>query len=142
MLSFAFLFLSCTDKSVELPQIQGRWKSSYNNIRVVETWSKSGSVLKGTTIWEQDTNRRVDHLQIKCYKDTLIYSLKMEGEPVIHFRCEHPLGDTLIFTNEQNNYPKRIVYVRPTNRKMRVWIDGGADDLNRISFAFEKIHNE
>lgn len=122
--------------------MQGRWKSSYNNIQVVETWSKKGNSLVGTTVWEQDTNRRVDHLRMKYQKDTLIYSLKMEGEPVIHFRCDNPFSDTLIFTNEQNNYPKRIVYVRPTGRKMRVWIDSGSDNLNRISFAFEKILNE
>lgn len=142
MTVFVSLLLSCTDDSAELPKIEGTWKSSFNDIRVVETWRKKGNTLIGTTIWEQDTNRRVDHLEIACKKDTLVYSLKMEGEPVIHFFCHNLLSDTLIFFNEQNEFPKRIVYVRPKGRKMNVWIDNGEEDLNRLSFAFEKIHNE
>ena len=134
--------LSCTNNSPDLPKIEGSWKSSYNDISVVETWRKKGNTLVGTTIWEQDTNRRVDHLEIVCKKDTLVYSLKMEGEPVIHFYCNNIFSDTLIFLNEQNEFPKRIVYVRPKGRKMNVWIDNGDNDLNRMSFGFEKIHNE
>lgn len=131
---------SCVNQSAELPHLNGTWKSSFNDIQIIEKWSKKGNSLVGTTIWELDSNRRVDHLRIALQEDTLIYSLKMDGKTAIHFRCTEPFSDTLVFINESNDFPKRIVYIQPKGKKMKAWIDSNEEDPNRITFTFEKIH--
>jgi hypothetical protein len=40
--------------------------------------------------------------------------------------------------NDKNDFPKRLVYVKPTGKKMTVWMDNESGDPNCMIFPFEK----
>lgn len=130
---------SCTKKN-ELPRwMCGTWKSSFNGIDVRETWRSEQDKMIGSTVWSWDGKQRKETLQLYYEQDTLYYRIRMEGNKILYFKCEDPFGDTLIFVNHRNDFPKRLVYVRSTQQNMNVWIDNEEKDPNRISFPFEKI---
>lgn len=76
-------------------------------------------------IFEQD---QVLHYRIIIEKDTLLFTCKQYLDT-----------DTLTFVNNQNPFPKRIVYARPKANKMRVWVENAKNDPNGISFTFKKV---
>jgi hypothetical protein len=117
----------------------GTWKSSFNGIDVKETWRLEQNKMMGSTVWSWDGKQRKETLQLYYERDTLFYRIRMEGNKILYFKCEDPSNDTLVFVNHRNDFPKRLVYVRPTGRNMDVWIDNEESDPNRISFPFEKI---
>lgn len=135
------LFLhACSSNETVLPHwLKGEWKSSLNGISIKEKWVQKGDSLVGVTSWTKGKNKRIDRLVIRFQHDTLIYQLSMDQKPAICFYCTKLSKDTLAFVNKQNDFPKRIVYVRPTGKTMHTWVDNGAGDPNRINYPFEKI---
>lgn len=119
--------------------MSGVWKSSFNGIDVRETWKQDRDKMLGSTVWSWDGKQRTEILQLFYRGDSLMYRVQMEGNKVLHFACLDPESDTLVFVNNKNDFPKRLVYVRPTGKNMSVWIDNEEKDPNRISFPFEKI---
>ena len=138
------LFLhSCSSDSPQLPLwMKGEWKTSLNGITIKEKWSHKGDSLVGITSWTKGKNKRIDRLVIRFQHDTLIYLLQMDKNPPICFQCTDLSKDTLAFLNKHNDFPKRIVYVRPTGKSMRAWVDNGVGDPNRIDYPFEKITSQ
>jgi len=121
--------------------MNGKWESTFNNINICETWQLKGEKMVGTTVWSFEGKKRVDSVSLSFNKDTLEYFTAFENEKPICFKCVHPENDTLVFINNENNFPKRIIYVRPIGKNMRVWIDNEENDPNRIYFPFKKIPN-
>ena len=119
--------------------MNGTWESTFNKINVRETWELKGKKMVGSTVWSFEGKKRVDAISISFNKDTLEYFASFENEKPICFKCFNTESDTLVFINKLNDFPKRIVYVRPNGKNMRVWIDNEENDPNRINFPFEKI---
>jgi hypothetical protein len=117
----------------------GAWKSSFNDIEVCETWEVKKGCMIGSTVWSWDGKRRREGLKLFYRGDTLIYKIVLEDKKTLFFVCEDCENDTLVFVNNKNDFPKRLVYVKPSGKKMSVWIDNEEKDPNRISFPFEKI---
>jgi hypothetical protein len=122
--------------------MKGEWKTSFNGIAINEKWSQKGDSLVGITTWKKGQNKRVDRLVIRFQHDTLVYQIQMDKNPPICFQCTDFTKDTLAFLNKHNDFPKRIVYVRPTGKSMRAWVDNGIGDPNRIDYPFEKITSQ
>ena len=95
----------------------------------------------GSTVWSFDGKQRVDACSISFNKDTLEYAVIFKNKKPVYYKCSNPENDTLIFINSKIDFPKRIVYVHPKGKNMRVWIDNEENDPNRIYFPFEKITN-
>lgn len=141
--SSLFSLHSCSTDNPELPHwLKGEWKTSLNGITIKEKWVQKGDSLIGVTSWTKGKNKRIDRLVIRLQHDTLIYQLSMDKKPPICFQCTDLTKDTLAFVNKQNDFPKRIVYVRPNGKTMRAWVDNGVGDPNRINYPFEKITSE
>ncbi|HLP54524.1 MAG TPA: DUF6265 family protein [Fluviicola sp.] len=135
-----FFLDSCTSPESGLPQwLKGEWKTSLNGITIKEKWVQKGDSLVGLISWTNDQNKRIDHSVIRFQNDTLVYKLISGKKKPICFLCTDISKDTLAFVNKHNDFPKRIVYVRPTGNFMRTWVDNGAGDPNRINYPFEKI---
>jgi hypothetical protein len=118
----------------------GSWKSEFDGIGIEETWQKSGGKLVGKTVWHTpwDNNNRTEILTLYYQDDSLIYRLKTEHKKTLEFVCQDPSNDTLVFVNNKNDFPKRLVYVKPTGTRMSVWIDNEPGDPNQIQFPFKK----
>lgn len=132
------LCISCSKKQ-ELPEwMCGSWQSSFNGIDVREDWKMRSDRMEGVTIWSWDGKQRKETLTLQYSGDSLLYTIQMDSNKLC-FVCENPFNDTLIFVNYKNDFPKRLVYVKPKGPRMSVWIDNEEKDPNRISFPFEKI---
>lgn len=135
-----FLLFGC-EKKQELPLwMTGVWKSSFDGIDVRETWELKGKRMIGTTVWSWDGKQRTEKLRLYYENDSLTYDQKLEDGRYLKFICQDAANDTLVFVNNHNPFPKRLIYVKPKKgTKMSVWIDNEEKDPNRISFPFKKV---
>jgi hypothetical protein len=116
----------------------GVWKSTFNGVDVCETWELKKDRMVGSTVWSWGGKQRTEQLSIFYRGDSLIYKIILEDKKPLYFTCEDCENDTLVFINNRNDFPKRLVYVKPSGKKMNVWIDNEEKDPNRITFPFEK----
>lgn len=139
LLAVLIVVLSC-QRTHPLPKwISGKWKSNFDGIDIVETWQEDGEKLIGSTVWSWDNKQRREIITLYYNsKRQLVYRMNTEHKSNLEFICQNPLEDTLVFINNKNDFPKRLVYVKPKSKKMDVWIDNEQDDPNRISFSFDK----
>lgn len=140
LLPASLLLLSCTRHDNFPKWMCGKWKSQLDEIEITENWKCANGCMSGSTIWAGDGKTKVEKLRLFFRDHTLCYEVRLNQDRPVIFKCIDPKSDTLIFVNNQNDFPKRLVYVKPKGYKMDVWIDNNEKDPNRISFPFEKIH--
>jgi hypothetical protein len=134
-----FVLAACA-KEQELPVwMTGVWKSSFDGIDVRETWVLKGKKMIGSTVWSWDGKQRTEKLRLYYENDSLTYDQKLEDGRYLKFVCRDAANDTLVFVNNKNHFPKRLIYVKPKSKYMTVWIDNEEKDPNRISFPFKKV---
>lgn len=137
---FFVIAIGCVQQQSKLPEwILGNWQANVNGVKVTETWEKQDNKLHAKTTTYYDKNTQLERVKLSMTNDTLFYSIKI-NERSTTFVCGKPYKDTLIFENPNNEFPKRIVYVKPDNNKMPVWIENFEGDPNRIDYPFKKIN--
>lgn len=131
-------FSACSSESALPNWLLGPWQARYEGIDIKETWYSKNDRLVGKTIWTLDHHQRFEKLTIFQNKDKkLVYRVEMEGKS-LDFICKESGKDSLIFVNETNDFPKRLVYVKPVSNSMKVYIDNSPTDPNRMSFHFRR----
>src|SRR6218665_2432535 len=121
------ILCSCT-KNQYLPSwFIGKWKAEFNGISVIETWENHDGYYSGTTVWDDHGLQSKERIKLYFEEGKLVYQLKIDKTNT-KFICDNVDNDTLIFINNKNDYPKRIVYTRPINKEMKVWIDNFQND--------------
>lgn len=143
--SFAPLFLllllgtSCnvqTQDNIEfssLSWISGNYADTSRNF--FEYWVISGdNQLKGQgySVKGSDTTF-MEELTIKKADGKWCYIVKTGREETI-FLLKGEAGDSLVFENEENEFPKRIIYARKEDNKILASIDNPEDPKSRIDF--------
>ncbi|KAF0200202.1 MAG: hypothetical protein FD170_3705 [Bacteroidetes bacterium] len=133
------IFISCsvskqndTDIS-KLHWISGNYIDTTKNF--FEYWTLSGDSQfngKGYTVKASDTLFMED-LSIKKIEGKWCYIVKTSEVETI-FRLNGETGDSLVFENEENDFPKRIIYTRKENKKILASIDNPDDPKSRIDF--------
>lgn len=117
----------------------GKWHTSYDGFEIEESWYPSKNGLIGKTIWKDGEDIQQENLQIYIKKNQLVYHIKMDNKE-LKFVCSSIKRDTLVFINNANDFPKRIVYVKPDKESMSVWIENFPNDPNQMNFPFKKFH--
>lgn len=131
---------SCADTKSKLPEwIIGNWQANVNGIRVNENWELNENTLSAQTTTYYDKNPQIERVRLTLTNDTLYYAVSIDNHNVC-FTCGKPYNDTLIFVNNTNEFPKRIIYTKPENDEMKVWIENFEGDPNRIDYPFKKIN--
>lgn len=134
------LLSSCVRQNSKLPNwLLGKWEANVNGIRVVETWNLKNNHFNAETRTFYEQNPQLEKVLLELNDDSLYYNISINNRKTC-FVCGTPLNDTLIFVNNLNEFPKRIVYTKPENDKMKVWIDNFQGDPNRIDYWFQKIN--
>jgi hypothetical protein len=138
VLILSVMLFSCAEKQ-ELPGwLEGKWKAEFEDYSVTESWKSSGGRMNGKTLWSSTTKNWSEMLTLfRNDKGQLVYRATIDGHST-DFVCSDSNADTLVFINQENDFPKRLNYVKPTNNKLEVWIDNSANDPNRIYFHFIK----
>lgn len=133
-----FALSSCSSNG-KLPQwIVGKWETKSNQFKITEHWKESNNEYQATTVWDDGRKKMTENVRLFIRKNDLIYHVEMADQS-IEFVCSEINSDTLVFTNFQNDFPKYIVYARPSNDLMNVWIGNSPDDPNKIQYPFKKI---
>jgi len=136
---FLFVVTSCnvqTQDNIDfssLSWISGNYADTSKNF--FEYWVISGdSQLKGQgySVKGSDTTF-MEELTIKKADGKWCYIVKMGSEETI-FHLKGETSDSLVFENEENEFPKRIIYARMEDNKILASIDNPEDPKSRIDF--------
>jgi len=138
-LASLFFVFSCETNQRYPSWLLGEWKTHYNNFAIKETWKKSADGYEATTVWNDNGKQMLERVQLFYNNKSLVYRVETKRKTV-EFTCIKPHGDTLVFVNQQNDYPKRIVYVKPKGDNMVVWIDKYENDPEAEYFPFVKVN--
>ena len=131
------LLPGCTSNRPFPSWVLGSWKTEFNGFKITESWSKKDNCYIATTIWDDHGLKNAEAVKLFYKGKQLIYQVSINDKRT-DFVCDKYNDDTLIFLNNANDYPKRIVYTRPTGKMMKVWVDNFPKDPNTSYFNFEK----
>ncbi|MNE20517.1 hypothetical protein D3C87_24450 [compost metagenome] len=130
---------SCSDKT-RLPHwIEGKWVTTLDKEDIHENWKIENQCIKGENYMFYENKFQKEKLRIFERKNVLYYQIVIKKDTLL-FTCKKYVNtDTLTFVNNQNPFPKRIVYARPRANKMLVWVENSKNDPHGISFTFKKV---
>lgn len=137
-ISFTVLLSGCAKQSKYPEWLLGTWESSYDGFKIQESWTQTSNGFSGVTLWKEGNKTREERISLKLIKNKLVYHIDMKSREV-EFVCKNYKSDTLVFINNDNDFPKRIIYVKPDGDNMSVWIENSPNDPNQMSFPFKKI---
>ncbi len=137
-IGIAIVFYGCRSEQQLPTWLLGKWQSKSNQFTIVEDWKKTEGEYSAETVWNDGQKKIKENVRLFLRKEDLVYHVKMSDND-IEFICSDIHSDTLVFTNFQNDFPKYIVYTKPSNNKMDVWIGNSMDDPNKIHYPFKKI---
>jgi hypothetical protein len=139
-LSVFLLSASCTPLNTVLPNwMVGTWETKVDGVRVTEKWTNNSAYFQGETSTHFKDNVQLEKIKLTFENDSLCYNISIKNKKCC-FKCPNPFEDTLVFVNLKNDFPKRLVYIKPVKNTMTVWIDNFEGDPNRIVYAFKKIN--
>lgn len=134
-----FSLHSCSDKNSLPHWLEGNWTTTLDEEIIHENWKSHHQCIRGENYMFYENKFQKERLCIFVQDQVLHYRIIIEKDTLL-FTCKKYLNvDTLTFVNNQNPFPKRIVYTRPKANKMRVWVENIKNDPNGISFTFKKV---
>ncbi len=147
----ALLLVGCDDTHktnvadcFNLNRLVGRWEFMDNKTHQIEEWlSLNDKELsgKGFVLGGKDTTF-IEFLSIKESNGKLTYFARpsdIHSSEIVPFALEAEGKDKLIFANDKNDFPKKIVYQFQSDSLMQVYIEGPRDGkTTRIVFDFVK----
>lgn len=145
------LFYACSDTHssnvadcFDLNRLEGRWEVIDSKTHQIEEWGVVGDKKlqgRGFVLDGRDTTF-IEFLWITEESGTLTYFARpsdIHSDEVVPFTLEAENQDKLVFTNNQNDFPKKIVYQFHSDSLMQVYIEGPREGkTTRIAFDFVK----
>jgi Domain of unknown function (DUF6265) len=134
-----FTVSACQQEKKHPLWLLGKWKTSYDGFLITEDWYQNKNGLSAVTVWHDKKSKDYEHINLFLDQKHLIYRIKTKTKKM-DFVCSDIYNDTLIFINNDNEFPKRIIYVEPNGDEMEVWIENYPNDPNEMRFPFKKIN--
>ena len=144
-LFFASIFISlitgCSghiNKTAPFEWLNGKWVDEGNGF--YESWTKSGDsmligygyqLIEGDTIFGES-------LLIKIHHGKWAYMVNTKDEETVFYLINNP-GDSIVFDNPENSFPKRITYVKDSNGNISATIENPGNAENRTRFDFRPL---
>ncbi len=110
------------------------------SIQFFESWAlMNDSILTGSGFQMEGSDTVfMEHLSIEKRDKQWQYIVKADSSETSFTLINAP-GDTLVFENRQNEYPKRITYVRRANGGIDVSIDNPDEAGKKQVFRFKNV---
>ncbi len=142
LITILIFVAGCSDsgsKKNDLEQFKwliGSWTDTTNGF--FENWTLSGDsaltgyglqILKGDTIFEES-------LTVKKVGHNWSYIVRYGSEETV-FPLSNVTGDSLVFVNPGNEFPKRISYIKKTDGSIMAVVEnpGETDKISRYNFV-------
>ncbi len=130
---------SCSGKNSLPHWLEGNWTTTLDEEIIHENWKSQHHCIRGENYMIYENKFQKEKLCIFEQDQVLHYRIVIKKDTLV-FKCKKYINtDTLTFVNNQNPFPKRIVYARPKANKMLVWVENTKNDPNGISFTFKKV---
>lgn len=147
LLFFLGFFLAINTHSAaqhlkSLEWIQGTWEGASSEGSFVENWTKVSDELflgEGYFVQKGDTIVREILRMERIGPYWNFISIINENYPVLFtlIRSDH---NTLVFQNEEHDFPQRIVYSFKGKNNMLAWIEGEEDGKSKKEeYAFTRL---
>ena len=110
------------------------------SIRFFESWSlRNDSILTGSGFQLEGTDTVfMEQLSIEMRDKQWQYVVKADSSETTFALINAP-GDSLVFENRKNEYPKKITYVRRTKGGIDVTIDNPDEAGKKQVFRFNNV---
>jgi hypothetical protein len=124
-------------KITDLVFLSGCWQNQEHGRLVEERWdSGQGNLLLGTSkIIQRDQVIQFEFLKISQEQTgDILYTPYLDGQRKVDFTLTalSPLSFQAAFDNPQNEFPKRIMYWRPSKDDLQVTLWGGNKSFSYI----------
>jgi hypothetical protein len=126
-----------------LSWISGHWVDDPEFIQTEEFWLEPrAGLMLGLHRDILDGNKFFfEYLRIEQVDEKIIYYASPRGNKAVGFTLTDQEEFLAIFENQENEFPKRIIY-KLIDDKLHVKIDGGTEnDLNSLNWVWQKINN-
>ncbi|NTW24646.1 MAG: hypothetical protein HGA37_08105 [Lentimicrobium sp.] len=127
-----------SNKTKPFEWLAGKWVDEGNGF--YESWTKSGDTMMigyGYQLIEGDTIFG-ESLKIKKHGENWAYIVNTENVETIFYLVNKP-GDSIVFDNPENSFPKRITYVKKSNGNISATIENPGNSENYTRFDFRPI---
>ncbi|MBW6492752.1 MAG: hypothetical protein K0B15_16330 [Lentimicrobium sp.] len=132
-----FSIISCITeqkKSFPFAWFLGSYTDTVLNFH--EKWEILGDTMligTGYSVNERDTGFYENLLMTKS--DNFWYYIVMTGGQQTIFRLTNEPGDSLVFENSENQFPKRITYLRRDEGKILAIIENPGNPESQVTFS-------
>ncbi len=123
----------------------GTWKMTTKNGTLYESWSKPNNFTLKSTSYKVKANGDTVLLESVVLTQTrsgVFYNSTVKDQndgKAVPFKLSSINNKTFVFTNEEHDYPKRIVYEFIGTDSLHAWIDGGEEEkTKRNDFYYKK----
>lgn len=141
-LSASFILMSCSDMPGSKPEIDKfEWLTGNrvdSALLFFESWTMKGDSMLIGNGYQSDAGDTIfsETLTIEKYNGKWAYIVN-SGEDVTRFILVNKPGDSLVFDNPENEFPKRITYIKKNKGLIAVSIEnpGETEKITRFSFV-------
>lgn len=146
---FTFLILlfclSCeNEKTSQLKQfewLQGIWIGEKDDAVLTETWKKNGDEFEGLSIVVIGPDTVFsEKMFLQEIDDTITYTVYLkENSDGVAFKLKDFNGKEAVFENKENDFPQRIIYMKPLNDSLYARIEGEqGGNFSKEEFFFRR----
>ncbi|PKP00839.1 MAG: hypothetical protein CVU14_06565 [Bacteroidetes bacterium HGW-Bacteroidetes-9] len=144
LITLSMLFAACSNNSGNLQSIAklnwllGSRIDTANNF--YESWENSGdSMLIGTGYQIENLDTIFgESISIHKNNNKWEYSVVFDSVKTV-FTLENNPGDSLVFENISNEFPKRIIYLKKNDGSIGVILENPNESDNRVNFNFTPL---
>jgi hypothetical protein len=123
----------------------GNWEMKTPKGKTIETWKKTKDSLVGKSyqIDLKGDSVLLEKVAIKDIKGSLYYCVTGAGHAeTINFKMVPSGNGLLIFENNENDFPQRIIYQNKGENELLAWIEGLSDGKEtKYEFPYLKQKN-
>jgi hypothetical protein len=141
----AMIVVSCSNKKNNISDfswLSGKWSGIVNGSEFFEAWQPlQGNLLSGMggAVMNNDTVFS-EKIRIEQRGEDIFYTATVSenGGPV-DFKFTGYKSDSLVFENQEHDFPQRVVYFKHSNDKLYACIDGKKSGVySRMEFSLLK----
>lgn len=125
---------------IPMDWLSGCWRWEKGSMVGIEQWGPAhGGIMMGSGVVMRDGIAiEFEHLRIDLRADHPVYVAIPSGQAMTEFALAESSANSLVFTNEAHDFPKRITYTLLDDGRLRARVDDGSDARSLV-FEFESV---
>ena len=124
----------------------GTWQMKTGKTFIGERWTQAGdNELKGFSFKTASKDTTIlENVTLVRRGENIFYVVKQPGEEQpVYFKLSDSNKKKFVFSNDQHDFPQRIVYQFVSQDSIHAWIDGHKDGkYAKQDFYYKRVYNK